>query len=98
MLLPVAVFEGPVPIFPRDSSSLQKRREKGREAKLRKQRQAHQRMRQVFPQKKEAAPLSPIPVEPEALDVPVCSLPSRAKIEKHGWTKSSLNEAREVPK
>ena len=33
MLLPVAVFEGLVSIFPRDSSSLQKRREKGRETK-----------------------------------------------------------------
>ena len=36
--------------------------------------------------------------DPEALDVAASSLPSPAKIGKHGWTKSSRNEAREVPK
>ena len=36
--------------------------------------------------------------DPDALDVAASSLPSPAKIGKHGWTKSSRNEAREVPK
>ena len=76
------------------------RSKKERKAENTRKREARQRTRHVFQNKEnlKAAPLPPTPVWPEALDVPASSLPSRAKIGKHGWTKSSRNEAREVPK